>query len=445
MLKLETPILHLRSYTEKLKSFSKGLKEVESLEKLSYHVHLLVVVLLLLQTFFVTIFRYANYPFVIVIINLSEISVYLLSLLLYWRKQYVASVMASAFLIPVVVSSALFSLENIHFESCLWFVLCFEFIYIIIIRESLNRIVYVVFCAAIFFIPGVISGYPNLASRIIKFVQLATLTSIPLIIASFIEYQDRKVKKLNRELHRKYIEKKNDAQRLNEKNNELIVFSHIMSHDLKSPLSTIKAFAELLAKDIKKEEDKEQQIKYLNFILSSADSMTVLINDLLTYSKIETDNYVLENVDLQNVIEEVLPSFQFDIMDRKVEIEIKELPIIQGNPNIIKTVFHNLISNSIKYQPKDIANHHPKIVIWSEENEQQYNVFIQDNGIGFKKEHIDDLFTPFKRFHSNKEYKGTGLGMSICRRIIEKHKGSISLQSTSEDGSVFKLTFPKPV
>lgn len=443
MLNLQTSIFRLASYVKKLKQFSVGFIEADSMEKLSYNIHLLVAVLLLLQTFFVTIFRYSNYPFAIVLINLSEISVYLLSLILYWRKQYAASVFTTAFLIPVIFSWVLFSFERISFESCLWFLLAFEFIYIIIIRKNINRIIYVAFCAAIFFIPGVISYYNHPSARIIKFVQLATLTAIPMIIASFIEYQDRRVKNLNRELKRKYIEKKTDAHRLDKKNNELVVFSHIMSHDLKSPLSTIKAFTGLLVKDIKKEEDNERQIKYLNFILSSADSMTVLINDLLAYSKIETDNYSLEDTDLQNVVEEVLPSFQFDIMDRQVDIEIKKLPIIQGNPNVIKTVFHNLISNSIKYQPKNTANHHPKIVIWSEENEEQYNVFIQDNGIDFKKEHIDDLFTPFKRFHSNKEYKGTGLGMSICRRIMEKHKGSISLQSTSEEGSVFRLTFPK--
>ncbi len=444
MLKSQTPVSHSTSFTKRIKQFSTGFAEANSIEKLSYNIHLLVVGLLLLQTFFVTIFRYSPlYPFAIIIVNLSEISVYLLSLFLYWRKQYVASVMAAAFLIPVVFSATLFSIEAVHFESCLWFLLCFEFIYIILIRGNLNRIIYVVFCAAVFFIPGVISDYEHLSGRIIKFAQLATLTSIPMIIGSFIEYQAKKVKKLNKELHRKYIEKKNDAQRLDEKNNELIVFSHIMSHDLKSPLSTIKAFTGLLTKDAKKREDNEQQLKYLNFILNSTDSMSDLIDDLLMYSKIETDDYDVEDVNLQSIIEEILPLFQFDIMDKQVKIEVNELPIIRGNHSIIKTVFQNLISNAIKYQPKDKQNHHPKIIIWSEENERNHEVFIRDNGIGIHEKYIDELFAPFKRFHTNKEYKGTGLGMSICRRIMEKHNGSISLLSTSKNGSTFKLSFPK--
>jgi len=423
MKKLQISASRLKSYTAKLKLLPGEFEEVESLEKLSYNVHLLVVILLLSQTFFVTIFRYANFPFVIVIINLSEISVYLFSLFLYARKYYVASVLATAFLIPVIFSVIFFSIPFITFPSCLWFLLAFNIIYIIIIRKNLNRIIYIAFCAGIFFIPGVLVAYPY-PGNIIKFAQLATLFATPVIIASFIEHQDKKVKKLNNALKRKYIEKKQDAQRLDDKNNELIVFSHIMSHDLKSPLNTIKAFAGLVMKDIEKNESNEKQIKYLNFILNSADSMGNLINDLLTYSKIETDDYTLEDVHLQSVIEEVTPLFQFDIMDRQVEIETNELPTIQGNPNIIKTVFHNLISNSIKYQPQNMTNHHPKIVIWSEENEAHHQVFIQDNGIGIKEEYIADLFTPFKRFHSDKEYKGTGLGMSICHRIMEKHKGS---------------------
>jgi len=187
MLRLQTSILGLKNryYKKKLKALYCKFTEAKSLNELSYNIHILVVILLLLQTFFVSIFRYSPvYPFAIILVNLSEISVYLLALLLHWRKQHVMSVMATAFLIPVVFSSVLFSMERVHFESCLWFLLCFEFIYIILIRKTINRIIYVVFCAAIFFIPGIITGYEHVSSQIIKFAQLATLTAIPMIIAS---------------------------------------------------------------------------------------------------------------------------------------------------------------------------------------------------------------------------------------------------------------------
>jgi len=443
MLKLQTPNLNTKDTInlKVLRSLSRKFTEVDSLEELSYNTHLLVVILLLVQNVFVTIFRYNNYPFVIIIINFSEIFAYTLSLALYAKKHYLASVLTAAFAIPTIISVAFLAVDFITFQSCMWFFLCFEFIYIIIIRKNLNRIIYVVFCFSIFIIPGAFTyAYPE---NIIKIVQLATLISTPMIMAAFIEYQEKKVIKLNKELRKKYIEKKNDAQRLDEKNNELVVFSHIMSHDLKSPLGTIKAFANLLIKGTEKNEDTEKNIKYLNFIMTSTSSMSNLVDDLLVYSKLETDDYILEKVDLQDVINSVIPSFQFDVMSKHVQIKANNLPIILGNTSVIKTVFHNLISNAIKYQPKNIRHHQPKITIWSEENYEHHQVFIQDNGIGIKKEYIDDLFTPFKRFHSDKEYKGTGLGMSICHRIMEKHNGSISLQSTSEKGSIFKLNFPK--
>jgi len=424
-------------------SLIQELTKAKSLRELTYKLHLLIIILLVLQNLFITIFRYQYYPFFITLINISEISVYTLSILLFAKKHYSASILVAAYLIPVIFSVCLFSIPVITFTSCLWFLLAFEFIYIILIDKNSSRFMYVAFCAVIFLIPGVLTTYKTAPAIIIKFTQLATLTSVPLLLAIFIENQDKKLQQLNRELKRKYIEKENDAKRLDERNSELVVFSHIMSHDLKAPLVTIKGFSELLIKGLEKKEANSNELKYSNFILDLSGSMSDLINGLLTYSKIEMNDYSLEVVDLHEVIEQLIPLFKFDIEHKKVKIEIDNLPNIKGNSDIIKTVFQNLISNSIKYQPKDLTDHQPQINIWSEEDQLNIYVFLKDNGIGIEEDYVENLFTPFKRFHTDSAYKGTGLGMSICQKIMKKHKGNIELENTSEKGSTFKLTFPK--
>jgi len=108
---------------------------------------------------------------------------------------------------------------------------------------------------------------------------------------------------------------------------------------------------------------------------------------------------------------------------------------------LLKTLFSNLITNATKYQPKNKEGHIPIIKIWAKESDQSTEVYISDNGIGIKKDYIPKLFSPFKRFHSNDEYKGTGLGMSICKRVMENHNGQIEVFQTSESGTTFKLTF----
>ncbi|MEM9824175.1 MAG: HAMP domain-containing sensor histidine kinase, partial [Bacteroidota bacterium] len=170
---------------------------------------------------------------------------------------------------------------------------------------------------------------------------------------------------------------------------------------------------------------------------------TNLIEDLLVYSKVNLEESQLVSIDLNDLLITLLPDFSYDLNTGKVIIEIDKLPIVEGNKSLLKTVFHNLISNAIKYQPKGEQNHQAHVKIWCEESESDHQVFIQDNGIGIEPEYVDRLFQPFVRFHSSAEYVGTGLGMSICQRIMSNHEGRIDLADTSPRGSLFKLTFPR--
>jgi len=135
--------------------------------------------------------------------------------------------------------------------------------------------------------------------------------------------------------------------------------------------------------------------------------------------------------------------YKYEIINKEVAFEVGKLPEVTGNQQLLRTLFHNLISNAIKYQPKCKPNYIPKISINSSDDSNYHFIIVSDNGIGIKEEYIENLFTPFKRFHTNSEYEGTGLGMSICRKVMQKHGSSIELLETSTNGSKFKLAFKK--
>jgi len=422
--------------------FFDQLTNANSFKELSHNLHFLIISILLIQNIFVAIFRFDNYSFVFTIVNLSEISVYIISIVLFKKRHYNASILVTAFCMPIIFAYCIFCIPVVTILSCLWFLLAFQIIYTIIINGNQHRIYYFIYCAVIFYIPGILNSGLDLTGSIIKFVQIGTLTIIPIILATFFERQDNKMLSLNKKLTLKYIETEEQAQKLSKKNSDLIVFSHIMSHDLQAPLQTIKAFNDLLEKAYKKNATADTtKVKYFKTISSSIDTMTDLIKSLLIYSKIEQKEYEFKPVDLQDLVQEVLLLFLFDIEQKKIQIEIKDLSTITCEQSLIKTVFQNLISNGIKFQPKKDEIHQPKLSIWLVEEQANYIIFFKDNGIGINPEHTEEIFTPFERFH--KDYKGSGLGMSICKKIMKIHQGDIQLFDSNKHGTTFKLIFPK--
>lgn len=268
-----------------------------------------------------------------------------------------------------------------------------------------------------------------------------------LSLIGIMTYRSQKEKqksqtRLNQELQLKIEREEKYSQNIKNKNQDLIMFSNIMSHDLKAPLRTMHSFTSLVKRNIEQDRDKQKTIKYLNFISESATRMSNLVKDLLEYSKLEIKGLNLELLDLNEILDHVVPLFSSDLGNNKRVIEIGKLPTIYGDKAILRTVFHNLISNGLKYQPNEKLNHIPKIKIWSVQKDDLYSLFIQDNGIGIAKDYIDKLFVPFDRYYGSSEYEGTGLGLSICKKIMEKHSGDIKLHSTSEQGSIFEICFP---
>lgn len=434
----------IESFLRKKISHPEGLMEGNRLERLSLKLHFYVMLLLLAQSIPVTIYRYLHFPIIFTWINLVEIVIYSTSLVFFLKQKHNFSIWFAAFSLPIITIYVIFFMDivpiNEGFVATFWFALCYMFVYILLIRSAKVRIAYISFCLLLFFVPGAIFTYDP-AETVIKIIQIVTLTLFPFIISKFIEQQDNKIYDLTRSLQNRLNEKERLAEELEKKNDELVMFSHMMSHDLKSPLRNIKSFATLLKKKLNLEQTNE--IEYFGFIENSAEQMNTLIGDLLTYSKIEVEEKQFEPIDLVQIFENIKYQFQFDINQGKVQFDISPLPSINGNEDLLKTLFQNIISNGVKYQPKDKTNHIPTISITATEDKKHHHIFIADNGIGMSEKNVKQLFQPFKRFHNQNEYEGTGLGMSICKKVMDKHSGQITVENSDEFGTTLKLSFKK--
>lgn len=224
---------------------------------------------------------------------------------------------------------------------------------------------------------------------------------------------------------------------LERKNKELEQFAYVASHDMQEPLRTISSFVELLQQQYKGNLD-ERANTYLSYIFEASDRMQVLINDLLEHSRIGRKKE-LKQVDCNLVLKEVLADLDTAISETSAEITTGSLPVISGYPTEIKQLFQNLIFNSIKFRQKNIP---PGIKISAEKKGNAWQFAFADNGIGIAKEYNEKIFIIFKRLHTRNEYKGSGIGLSHCKKIVDLHKGKIWLESEPGKGATFYFTLP---
>jgi two-component system CheB/CheR fusion protein len=222
---------------------------------------------------------------------------------------------------------------------------------------------------------------------------------------------------------------------LTRSNTELEDFAYVASHDLQEPLRMIYSFIEILEDQYKERFDEEGK-QYLGFITNGAKRMQVMLDDLLSYSRINSNDEPVEMVNLNALISDVLINFEAVIRDTKTIVTLGELEVIKGVPSLLSRLFQNLLSNSIKYN-RGI----PEISIWSEKKDNSISIFIKDNGIGIDTDQFEHIFGIFKRLHTLQEYPGSGIGLSVCKRIMIKHHGDIKVLASSKEGSVFHLEF----
>ena len=253
---------------------------------------------------------------------------------------------------------------------------------------------------------------------------------------------EEKVKLLNAQL----VE--NNAH-LKEVNEELDRFAYVASHDLQEPLRKIMVFSDkiLMGNGHNKETEK-----YFKRIISSSERMQLLINDLLSFSRHSASSSDFKETDLNLLTKEVIADLELEIENTNAEIHIADLPVVRIIPSLVQQLFYNLLSNAIKFRKMDV---NPVIHIDVEAGQAKdfngsvkngdqhfYIITVADNGIGFDPKYAEDIFVVFKRLHSYHEFAGSGVGLSICKKIMEKHHGFIKASGRPGDGSTFMIGLP---
>jgi PAS domain S-box-containing protein len=221
-------------------------------------------------------------------------------------------------------------------------------------------------------------------------------------------------------------------------NAELERFAYVASHDLQEPLRMVSSFLHLLEKKMEGQLDESTK-QYIEFAVDGADRMKKLIQDLLLYSRVSTNKETLTWVDCNQVMEEVRQTLKPSIDETNATVNVRELPVIKAiRPQVIQ-LFQNLVGNALKYHGEEP----PLIEVGCQGKNGLLEFYIRDNGIGINPRFFDKIFVIFQRLHNKTRYSGTGIGLSICKKIVERHGGSINVQSVPGKGTTFYFTLPQ--
>ncbi|SER62929.1 HAMP domain-containing protein [Lentzea xinjiangensis] len=227
---------------------------------------------------------------------------------------------------------------------------------------------------------------------------------------------------------------KTDLQR---SNSELEQFAYVASHDLQEPLRKVASFCQLLQRRYGGQLD-ERADQYISFAVDGSKRMQVLINDLLAFSRVGRITREQTVVDLDELVRQVLDSFSERIEETGASVVVGELPSVLGEASLLSAVFQNLISNALKFRGPD----DPVVTIDAVRDGDMWKFAVHDNGIGIEPEYADRIFVIFQRLHPKDAYPGTGIGLAMCRKIVEYHGGTIWLKTDVDSGTSFEFTLP---
>jgi len=232
---------------------------------------------------------------------------------------------------------------------------------------------------------------------------------------------------------------------LEHSNEELRNFTNVASHDLQEPLRKIQTFGEMLQDRYSGSLDSKG-LTYLQRMRDSAGRMQVLLTELLTFSRATNKAYQFGKVNLEQVVRQVLIDLDWQVEQKQAKVEISDLPVVEADVGQITQLFQNLISNALKFHS---PGRNPEINIYSPypknktDNEGMCEIRVQDNGIGFNEKYLERIFQPFQRLNQNESFEGIGMGLSICRKIVDNHGGTITAHSAPGKGTTFVVRLPK--
>jgi len=265
------------------------------------------------------------------------------------------------------------------------------------------------------------------------------------VIGVSIDVTERKLAEEELKKHREHLEvlvtertTELDAaiENLEHSNKELEQFAYVASHDLQEPLRMVSSYTQLLASRYKDKLDQDAN-DFIQYAVDGANRMQKLINDLLDYSRISSRGQEFTIVDTSQILAQTILNLQERVNETNTSITNEDLPAVKADESQISRVFQNLIQNALKFTNKSEA---PKIHISCKKKNDFYEFAVRDNGIGMDMQYHDRVFTIFQRLHSKREYPGTGIGLSICKRIIERHGGKIWFDSKENEGTTFYFT-----
>ena len=263
------------------------------------------------------------------------------------------------------------------------------------------------------------------------------------------EIEDRKVSEERVKLLNEQLIANND--RLKQMNEELDQFAYMASHDLQEPLRKIQVFSDKILRNNNFDPDSE---KYFDKIMNSSRRMQKLINNLLDFSRHTVSTNDFKRTSLNELVKNVVAELEVDIEKSNARINYDDLPVVSAVPGLMQQLFYNLFSNAIKFRrpsvdllidvkaekmdPVDLSK-----FLKNSYGISYYKITVQDNGIGFDDKYAEDIFRVFKRLHSYHEFEGSGVGLSICKKIVEKHNGFIKAESKLNSGSTFIIGLPE--
>jgi signal transduction histidine kinase len=250
---------------------------------------------------------------------------------------------------------------------------------------------------------------------------------------------EEEVRALNADLEQRVADRTAElnerAKELARSNSELQQFAYVASHDLQEPLRMVASFTQLLAKRYGEKLDDDAR-DFINYAVDGATRMQTLISDLLNYSRVGTQGKPLEPTDSEALFKRVLESLRFSIEETGATIVSDPLPTVMADPQQLGQLFQNLLTNAIKFHGEEP----PHIRISTERNGNDWKISVRDNGIGISQEHADRIFIIFQRLHTKTEYPGTGIGLAICKKIVERHGGRIWIEPSPGGGTTFCFT-----